>query len=203
LSALLPLFPLDLVLFPSTLLPLHIFELRYREMISECLAEKKHFGVVRAEPDGLAEVGCTAEVLEVTKKYDDGRMDILTAGRERFEIMRMNQERSFLQGEVVYVPDQLNPPSANERARAISLHGELITLAGAQPEALSEIEKDNLAYHLAGSLPLDLDFKQTLLEMKSESERIRAIISSFEAILPTMRRTVHIREKAGGNGHAG
>jgi Lon protease-like protein len=203
LSGLLPLFPLDLVLFPTTLLPLHIFEPRYREMISECVAQKKHFGVVRAEPNGIAEVGCTAEVLEVTKKYDDGRMDILTAGRERFEIMRMNQERSFLQGEVVYVPDQPHLPSVDERALAISLHGELIRLAGAQPEAAWEIAMDNLAYHLAGSLPLDLDFKQTLLEMKSESERVRAIISSFEAILPTMRRTVHVRDKAGGNGHAG
>ena len=202
-STLLPLFPLDLVLFPNTLLPLHIFEPRYREMISECVAEKKHFGVVRAEPNGIAEVGCTAEVLEVTKQYDDGRMDILTEGRQRFEIMQMNQERPFLQGEVVYVPDQPNPPSAEERARAIRLHGELIALAGAQAEVASEIAKHNLAYHLAGSLPLDLDFKQSLLEMKSEAERVRAIISSFEAILPTLRRTVHIRQKAEGNGHAG
>jgi ATP-dependent Lon protease len=78
-----------------------------------------------------------------------------------------------------------------------------MTLAGAKPEGASEIPGDNLAYHLAGSLPLDLDFKQTLLEMKSEAERVRAIISFFEAILPSMRRTVHVRQKAGGNGHAG
>src|SRR4030081_2888884 len=96
-SALLPLFPLDLVLFPGTSLPLHIFEPRYREMVSECLADKKHFGVVRAKDDGIAEIGCTAEIIDVTKKYDDGRMDILTIGRERFEVMQLNQERSFLQ----------------------------------------------------------------------------------------------------------
>jgi Lon protease-like protein len=202
-SALLPLFPLDLVLFPGVSLPLHIFEPRYREMVSECLAEKKTFGVVRAKEDGIAEIGCTAEIVDLAKTYDDGRMDILTAGRERFEVIQVNQERSFLQAEVIHLQDELNLSSPKEKARAIELHGELMTLAGAKPEGASEIAGDKLAYHLAGSLPLDLDFKQTLLEMKSESERVQAIISFFEAILPTMRRTVHVRQKAGGNGHAG
>jgi len=203
LSALLPLFPLDLVLFPGTVLPLHIFEPRYREMVSECLAEKKNFGVVRAKDEGVAEIGCTAEIVDIPKKYDDGRMDIVALGRERFETMRINQERSFLQGEVIYLQDELDLSSPEERAQAMKLHGELMTLAGAQAQGSSEIAGDNLAYHLAGSLPLDLDFKQTLLEMKSESERVQAIISFFETILPSMRRTVRVRKKAGGNGHAG
>jgi Lon protease-like protein len=202
-SALLPLFPLDLVLFPGVALPLHIFEPRYREMVSECLAEKKTFGVVRAKEDGIAEIGCTAEIVDLAKTYDDGRMDILTAGRERFEVIQVNQERSFLQAEVIYLQDELNLSSQKENARAMELHAELMTLAGAKPEGASEIAGDNLAYHLAGSLPLDLDFKQTLLEIKSESERVQAIISFFEAILPTVRRTVHVRQKAGSNGHAG
>ena len=124
-STLLPLFPLDLVLFPETALPLHIFEPRYREMISECLAEKKHFGVVRAKDDGIAEIGCTTEIVDVPKKYDDGRMDILTLGRERFEVMHVNQERSFLQAEVVYSQDELSLSSPEERAQAMKLHGEL------------------------------------------------------------------------------
>jgi Lon protease-like protein len=85
---LLPIFPLELVLFPETPLPLHIFEPRYKEMIGECQAQKAPFGVVRAVEKGLAEVGCTAEILEVTKRYDDGRLDILTEGRRRFEIRR-------------------------------------------------------------------------------------------------------------------
>jgi Lon protease-like protein len=172
-------------------------------MISECLSTKQHFGVVRVKGEGLADVGCTAEILDVTKKYDDGRMDILTAGRERFEIIRISQERSFLQGDVVYLQDELNLSRPEDRAQAIKLHSELLKLAGAQPEENSSVEENNLAYGLAGSLPLELDFKQTLLEMKSESERVQAIISFFESILPTMRRTVHVRQKAGGNGHAG
>ena len=110
--SLLPLFPLDLVLFPGTSLPLHIFEPRYKEMISECLDRKKSFGIVRAKEEGVAEIGCTAEIITVAKKYPDGRMDILTQGRERFEVMQVNQERSFLQAEVLYLQDEPSQASA-------------------------------------------------------------------------------------------
>lgn len=202
-STLLPLFPLDLVLLPGTPLPLHIFEPRYREMISECLDRSQHFGVLRGKEQELAEIGCTAEILTVTKKYEDGRMDIVTEGRARFEVLQLNQERSFLQGEVIYLRDELGSASQEDVAQALKLHGEIMTLAGAEPERSSEVDEGQLSFHLAGSLPLDLDFKQSLLGMKSEAERLRAIISFFENILPTMRRTVHVRRKAGGNGHAG
>jgi Lon protease-like protein len=203
LSTLLPLFPLDLVLLPGTPLPLHIFEPRYKEMVSECLDRSQPFGVLRGKDEQLADIGCTAEITAVTKKYEDGRMDIVTEGRERFEVMRLDQERSFLQAEVLYLEDEPERPTAQEIAQAVKLHGEIMTLAGATPEKSSEIEERQLAFHLAGSLPLDLDFKQTLLAMKSEARRLQAIISFFEAILPNMRRSVHVRQKAGGNGHAG
>jgi Lon protease-like protein len=203
LSTLLPLFPLDLVLLPGTPLPLHIFEPRYQEMISECLDRSQHFGVVRGKDQELAEIGCTAEILTVTKKYPDGRMDIVTEGRARFEVIQLNQERAFLQAEVLYLQDEPGVASQEEMAQAMKLHGEIMKLAGAEPEKSAEIDEGQLSFHLAGSLPLDLDFKQTLLGMKSEAERLRGIISFFETILPTMRRTVHVRRKAGGNGHAG
>jgi Lon protease-like protein len=203
LSTLLPLFPLDLVLLPGTPLPLHIFEPRYREMISECLDRSQHFGVLRGKEQELSEIGCTAEILTVTKKYEDGRMDIVTEGRVRFEVLQLNQERSFLQGEVIYLRDEPGTASQEEIAQALKLHTEIMTLAGAEPERSSEVNEGQLSFHLAGSLPLDLDFKQSLLGMTSEAERLRAIISFFENILPSMRRTVHVRRKAGGNGHAG
>ena len=95
-SSLLPIFPLELVLLPGVPLPLHIFEPRYKEMIAECLELKKPFGIVRASDEGVAEIGCTAEIVSVTKKYDDGRMDILTRGVERFEVIQVNEEREFL-----------------------------------------------------------------------------------------------------------
>jgi Lon protease-like protein len=208
LSTLLPLFPLDLVLLPGTPLPLHIFEPRYQEMISECLDRNQHFGVVRGKDEKdkdqeLAEIGCTAEILTVTKKYPDGRMDIVTEGRARFEVIQLNQERSFFQAEVLYLHDEPEVASKEEVTQAMKLHSEIMTLAGAEPEKSSEIDERQLSFHLAGSLPLDLDFKQTLLGMKSEAERLRALITFFDTILPTMRRTVRVRRKAGGNGHAG
>ncbi len=199
--SLLPLFPLDVVLFPGTPLPLHIFEPRYKEMVSECLDRKKLFGVVRAKEEGVAEIGCTAEIITVAKKYPDGRMDILTEGRERFEVMQVNQERAFLQAEVLYLQDEPGTATAEEIAQALKLQGEIVRLAGTEPASPSEIETSPLSFNLIASLPLDLDFKQTLLAMKSEAERMQAIISYFEAILPTLRRTVRIRQKAGGNGH--
>ncbi len=198
-STLLPLFPLDLVLLPGTPLPLHVFEPRYREMISECLAQKTPFGVVRAKDDGIAEIGCTAEIVAVTKQYSDGRMDIATQGGRRFEVMEVNQERAFLQADVLYLQDEPGNATAEEIAQATKLHGEIMALAGGQPETA---EGQPLSFYLAGSLPLDLDFKQNLLGMRSEGERVQAIVSYFETILPSLRRTVHVRQKAGGNGHA-
>ncbi len=198
---LLPLFPLDLVLFPGIPLPLHIFEPRYREMISECLARKKPFGVVRAKEEGVAEIGCTAEIITVANKYPDGRMDIVTEGRERFEVMQVNQERLFLQADVLYLRDEPSQTSAEDIAQAMKLQGEIMHLAGSAADARPPSEHSNLSFVLVAPLPLDLDFKQTLLGMKSEAERMQAVISYFETILPNLRRTVHVRQKAGGNGH--
>ena len=195
--SLLPLFPLDVVLLPGVPLPLHIFEPKYREMIGECLQDKSQFGVVRAQEEGVAPIGCTAEIVAVTKNYDDGRMDIVTQGRERFELVELNHDRSFLRGEVVYLADEPGKPEANELAKAVQLHQEILALAGAQQD-LADDSDFPLSYQMAGSLPLDLDFKQTLLSMRSEGERIQAISKYFE----TVRRAVIARHKASGNGHA-
>src|SRR5205807_2257775 len=116
---LLPLFPLDVVLFPGTPLPLHIFEPRYKEMIGECRANQAPFGVVRALEEGIAEIGCTAEVISVVKEYPDGRLDLVAQGRDRFEILAINRERSFLQAEVLLIPDEPAASSPEDKARAI------------------------------------------------------------------------------------
>ena len=81
-----PLFPLDVVLFPGRILPLHIFEPRYRLMIGLCVDDRAPFGVVLASNEGIATVGCTATILQVAKTYDDGRMDIVTLGESVYRI---------------------------------------------------------------------------------------------------------------------
>jgi Lon protease-like protein len=199
LDALIPLFPLDVVLFPGTPLPLHIFEPRYKEMIGECLAQHRTFGVVRAVEQGLAEVGCTAEIVTVVKEYSDGRLDLVTEGRKRFELVRVNQERSFLQAEILLIDDEPGTPLKEDTARAIQLHSDLLAIAGARQD-LSAADPLLLSFYLAGSLPLDLDFKQKLLSLRSEPERLILLISYFETIIPNLRRAASAREKAGGNG---
>jgi Lon protease-like protein len=200
LDALLPLFPLEVVLFPGTPLPLHIFEPRYKEMIGECLAEHRSFGVVRAVEQSLADVGCTAEIVTVVKEYPDGRLDLVTEGRKRFELLRVNQERSFLQAEVLMISDEPGAAPPEDTSRAIQLHSELLAIAGATQD-LSAADPSLLSFYLAGSLPLDLDFKQKLLGLRSEPERISLLISYLETIIPNLRRAANAREKAGGNGH--
>ena len=204
-SSLLPIFPLELVLLPGVPLPLHIFEPRYKEMIAECLEQKKPFGVVRASSDGVADIGCTAEIMSVTKKYDDGRMDILTRGVDRFEVLEVNEERSFLQAEIAMVHDEdededdeergegePRKPTAEMVTQAVRLHAEIAKLAGAEPSGPDE-HAGNLSFLLAGSLPLDLDFKQSLLATLSEAKRLEAVVGYLEAILPGLRRAANAR----------
>ena len=198
---LIPLFPLDLVLLPGVPLPLHVFEPRYKEMIKECLDEKKHFGLIRIHDETMATVGCTAEVIKVLKAYPDGRSDILTEGKRRFEVLQLNQERSFLQAEVFFLEDDPDLASGGEIETALRLHSEIMQLAGARADDRNEIDVSQLAYRLAGSLPFDPDFQQALLEMNSEPDRMRAIISFFERILPVLQRNARAKRKAGGNGH--
>lgn len=191
-NSLLPIFPLDLVLLPGVSLPLHIFEPRYKEMIAECLERKKPFGVVRASDDGVADIGCTAEIVSVTKKYDDGRMDILTRGIERFEVIQVNEDRSFLQAEIAVVEDEPEKPATEMVTQAVRLHAEIAKLAGSELSGPDD-RAGNLSFLLAGSLPLDLDFKQSLLSTLSEAKRLESVVGYLEAVLPGLRRAAKAR----------
>jgi len=197
---LLPLFPLEIVLFPGVPLPLHIFEPRYKEMIGECLEQKRPFGMVRIKENALASVGCSATILNVIKKYDDGRLDIAAEGEQRFEIVQLNQERSFLQGEVTYFNDEPSTVGKGQNEAVIQLHEQLFAVLGQNVEI--ERDADSLSFHLANELPVDLDFKQTLLEMKSEAERIETLAEYYRATIPKIEKMLQARKRASGNGHA-
>lgn len=200
LSSLLPLFRLNVVLFPGTPLPLHIFEPRYEEMIGECIDGNSLFGVVLAVGQGIAEMGCTAEIVAVTKQYSDGRLDIVTEGRKRFQVLRLNHERSFLRAEVSVVEDEPSLPPRAETDRAIDLHSQILEMAGAVQD-LSITGAAGLSFYLAGSLSLDLDFKQKLLTLRSESKRVLLLAEYLETLLPNLHRASEARAKARGNGH--
>ncbi len=169
-------------------------------MIGECVANSMPFGVVQALEQGIAEIGCTAEIVTITKQYPDGRLDLVALGRKRFEVLQLNQERSFLRAEVALIPDDSATLRSDDSARATELHREILTLAGAVQD-LSGADPAEISFHLAGSLPLDLDFKQKLLGMRTENERLEALAAYFEGILPGLRRAARARSKTGGNGH--
>lgn len=200
-SPLIPLFPLELVLFPGMALPLHIFEPRYKEMIGECLQEKKEFGIVRATSKEVATIGCTATILEVLKRYDDGRMDIMTEGRRRFSVREVNNDRSFFQAKVDFLPDADAALSAHDRGRALALAEELLGMTESNDFAVDP-EVPMLSYHIAAPLPFDQDFRQSLLAERSEAERIRAVAKYLESLLPRLKRALKAKSTAGGNGHA-
>jgi Lon protease-like protein len=104
-ETLLPLFPLEVVLLPANILPLHIFEDRYKEMIGEAIQNKTEFGIVQAGEKGILNLGCTASILEVSTQYPDGRLDIVCQGRRRFEILYLDEEKSYLRGSVSFFDD--------------------------------------------------------------------------------------------------
>jgi Lon protease-like protein len=201
---LIPIFPLDLVLVPTAPLPLHIFEPRYKEMIGECLEMRTEFGIVRSHEEAIEQIGCTAEILEVTKRYDDGRLDINVAGRSRFEIDEMVPGRSFMQARVSLLPDEIEAGDTDSARQALQYHRELLHFVDQELEVNlddDDLDVPQLSYRMAGALPMDLDFKQALLAMRSEPERMQALLRFYERILPRLRIVTKAREKAGGNGH--
>ena len=200
--SLIAIFPLDVVLVPGATLPLHIFEPRYKEMVSEAMLDDKPFGIVRAQENSIAEIGCVADVTEVVKKYEDGKLDILTEGSKRFQIVQLDQERDFLRADVTFFDDEEERAAPKTEAdKLIDLHGQLLALAGAEAGGI-EADDPQLSFHLAGSVPLDLDFKQSLLGMKSEGQRVTAMVEYYTMLVPRLKRTLKVKEKSKGNGHA-
>jgi Lon protease-like protein len=196
-----PLFPLDVVLFPGTPLPLHIFEERYKEMIGECLTERSGFGVVRAQQEGLAVVGCMARIVRVLHEYDDGRLDILCEGRDRFEIEMLDNSRDFLQAEVDFFNDDGAESTRQSREECLALHFEVLELAGVNHQP-SHLNLDApIAFQLAWALPSDLGFKQQLLGIRSDAERTQRLCEFYNTMLPKLRVGAHTSKVAYGNGH--
>jgi len=206
-SLLLPLFPLELVLFPGQSLSLHIFEERYKEMIGECIEGQTEFGVIQAKENSIVNIGCTASVTEVARRYDDGRLDVETGGRRRFELLFLDQERSFLRAAVQFFDDE-DPTSAGDpahRSRALDLHAEVLELLFTDAKERAKIQVDPqaraLSFLIMGPLPVDNDFKQSLLAMRSEAERMERVTDCLEKLLSHLRLVSKVRARAGSNGH--
>jgi Lon protease-like protein len=200
-QGLLPLFPLQAVLLPGAELPLHIFEDRYKEMMAEVIRERQEFGVVLANEKGIVNTGCTATVDRVVRHYPDGRMDIVTLGRRRFEITRLNDERTFLRGAVEFFDDEEpSPPAPDLRQRAIDGFNALQELEASDPLNSTDVGDPQLSFRLARPVS-DLTFRQILLSTRSETERLKQIADFLPNFLVKQRRIQHIKEVAPRNGH--
>lgn len=199
---LLPLFPLDVVLFPGMPLPLHIFEPRYQQMIRHCREQRQEFGVILARREGIARVGCTAEIVKTIKQYPDGRCDILTIGQSRFRLLEVFEDLPYLQGRVDFLPDEdasLADSAASARLR--ELFQQAHNLIHGQPASLPETTSGHsFSFTVAQELSLKLDTKQELLELTSEAERQQHLTEYLDSWLPQLQRVTRVKKRARGNG---
>lgn len=197
----LPLFPLDLVLYPNERLPLHIFEKRYKELTRYCLNHDVPFGIVRSDDDSLAEVGTTARISEVVNRYEDGRMDIAVDGEERFRILGLRDEKSYYTADVSLLEEEGEPVDLDLKERVITQHMKLLELAGrtVRPDLYQNVEY--LSYVLAQNAALDGDQKQEVLEEPNENDRIRYLIRHFESLIPKVEQKEDVNRRIRSNGH--
>ena len=175
------LFPLGMVLLPAERVPLHIFEPRYRELISECLEHDREFGLVFADDEGMRQIGTRAAVLEVLERFDDGRFNVLVEGRDRFELQTLTSGRSFDTGEVeLLVDDDEADPSEEQLDRTVGLLRRVAELAEAElPDDLGD--GGTVSWLLAARVTLEPRLKQRLLELRSEPARLDQLAGLLEA----------------------
>ena len=194
------LFPLKLVLFPTERIPLHIFEPRYKELIGECLEAESEFGLVLADEDGTRSVGTRAAVVHVLEVFDDGRLNILVEGRERFRIVVETDGRSFRTGEVEPVEDEDDPPATSEIDRALEVFGQLVEVT--ETEEVDEPDRSSgvLSFELAARVDFGPELKQEILELRSERERLIRLADLFDVVVQGLKLEKDVRERASGNG---
>jgi Lon protease-like protein len=194
-----PLFPLPLVLLPTEVVPLHIFEDRYKEMIALCLDEQREFGIVWLSDDELKEVGCTARVAEVLERMEDGRLNILVRGGTPFRLLERQEDLAYPAGTVELLGDGGEQEPEDTGSEARERYADLLeTLTDERPEqtALAELS----AYEMAASVDIELQVKQGLLELRSEEARLRLLARLFKAGIKSLKRAREVADRASGNG---
>jgi ATP-dependent Lon protease len=200
-----PLFPLNVVLLPGATLPLHIFEPRYREMVRRCCDEKCEFGILLALPKGIVRVGCTAEVVEVVKRYNDGRMDIITVGRSPFRITELVNADAYandelLEGDVDLLDDREHRTDTRMEQELLRLYEVCHTLLfNDYPKNMQNEGLEYLSFMVASTLPLDLMCKQQILELRSEGDRQERLVGYLREWAPHLQKQEKSRARAGGS----
>jgi Lon protease-like protein len=194
-----PLFPLAIVALPGELVPLHIFEERYKTMMNECLRDEKEFGIVWLSDDGLREIGCACAIERVLERMDDGRMNLLTRGTRAFRIVERQSHLAYPAGVVEFLEDRDEPIDPEMAAAAREAYAELVRRAtdnDPDPAELAELD----AYGMAATVDFGPDAKQGLLDLRSENARLRLVTRLFQAAAKRLDLIDRAQERARSNG---
>ena len=196
----LPLFPLGLVLLPEEVVPLHIFEERYKLMVGECLERESEFGILWMADDGLKDVGCTARVMEVLERMDDGRMNILIRGTDPFRLLRRIEALPYPAGDVELLDEEEAPLPGDAADEVRERYAELVErVTDSRPEDPDLEVLD--AYGMAATLDFALEAKQDLLELRSEGLRMERLRELFGSTIQRIEQAAVTAERARTNGH--
>jgi Lon protease-like protein len=194
-----PLFPLGIVLLPEEVIPLHIFEDRYKQMIGECLDEGRDFGIVWLSDDGLKEIGCTAQVAQLIERMEDGRMNILVRGDTPFRLVRRIEELPYPAGDIELLDEDDSEPDPELAGEARERYAELVErLTDERPDP-AQLQALG-SYGMAATIEFALEAKQALLEARSEDERMRMIAELFVASMKRLDYQERAGERARTNG---
>ncbi len=194
-----PLFPLGLVALPHELVPLHIFEERYKAMIGECLEREREFGIVWTTDEGVRHTGCAMEVARVLERMEDGRLNILTRGTRPFRLVEERHDLAYPAGAVEFLEDK---PEETDPAMIEAAHAayrdlvEQATDAEPDPAALG----DMTAYAMAATVEFGMEAKQGLLDLRSENARLRLVTRLFRAAIKRLELIERAQERARSNG---
>jgi Lon protease-like protein len=193
------LFPLDVVLLPGERVPLHIFEERYKDLIGTCIENSEEFGLLLAEETELRTIGTAASVVDVLNRYDDGRMDILVEGRDRFRVTRVSESRSYLTAEVQPFADAKAGADPDLVAECLAALERVAEVSGVEADAV-ELGGGEIAWRIAAQVDFGTEFKQELLEMRTEDERLEQLAGALDTAATAIAHQKEIRKRAAGNG---
>jgi Lon protease-like protein len=194
-----PLFPLGIVALPGEVIPLHIFEERYKTMMNECLSDESEFGIVWLSDDGLREIGCACEIEQVLERMEDGRMNLLVRGTRPFKVLERQGHLAYPAGVVEFVEDREDEidPELVQAARAA--YADLVKRATDREPDREDIA-DMGAYAMAATVDFGLDAKQGLLDLRSENARLRLVTRLFRAAIKRLDFVDRAQARARSNG---
>ena len=192
-------FPLNLVLVPGEQAPLHVFEPRYRELISECLDFGNDFGLLLEDDEGMREVGTRCKVVEVIDRFPDGRLNVVVEATERFQLLEVTDGRTFRTAEVETLPDESDTPLEDEVEEVLAAYARVVAAAEAELDDL-DLDADSVAYQIAARIDFGTEVKQGLLELRSERERVIKLAPMLNQAAEAVEREREIRTRAAGNG---